>query len=293
MNILVTGGAGFIGRYVCRNLIERGHSVIVYDNFKPDFYNALYLCGCVQDTLKLWKAIVGCDAVIHLAGVLGTAETVNDPMLPVNVNISGSLAVFEACRQFGKKAVYIAVGNHFMNNSYSITKTTAERFALMYNAEHGTKIAIVRGLNVYGPYQKVKPVRKVIPNFIMPALRNENIVVYGDGSQVMDFIYASDAAEILTRALLMEHGIYDRIFEAGSGRRTTINDIAEMVVKISGSKSTIEHVPMRAGEIQNSVVVADTSTLEPLKIKANDMIPMETGLTLTVQYYRSNMEKYI
>ncbi len=73
-----------------------------------------------------------------------------------------------------------------MNNSYSITKTCAERFAWMFNREHGTRISVVRALNAYGPGQKSEPVRKIMPNFILPALRGEAIIVYGAGSQVME-----------------------------------------------------------------------------------------------------------
>ena len=292
MNILVTGGAGFIGRYVCMNLINKGHKVIVYDYQRPEIKDVIFYSGCIQDRLKLWEAIEKADAVIHLTGVLGTAETIDNPFLSIDVNITGSTNVFEACRKFEKRGVYIAVGNPFMNNSYSITKTAAERLALMYNKEHGTKIAIVRGLNVYGPYQKAKPVRKVIPNFCLPAICDKPIIIYGSGNQVMDFIYAADAAEVLSRALLDDHNVYDKIFEAGSGQRTTINEIAEMVVKISDSKSEIIHEPMRQGEISDSVVVADTKTLEPLRLKPSDFVSMESGLKMTIEYYKRNFPSY-
>jgi len=292
MNILVTGGAGFIGRHVCANLIARGHKVLVYDVVKPDWPGVIHTSGCVQDKSKLWSAIEIADAVMHLAGVLGTAETIEDPLLPINVNITASVDVFEACRRFHKRACYIAVGNHFMNNSYAITKTTAERFALMYNKEHGTKIAVVRGLNAYGPYQKHKPVRKVIPNFIIPALRNDPIIIYGSGEQIMDFIYVEDLAEILCRALLDDHGCYDRIFEAGSGHRMTINEVAEIVIHLARSSSRIDHHAMRGGETNDSIVVADVRTLAPLKYSVAGMIALEEGLTRTIDYYREHLELY-
>ena len=292
MNILVTGGAGFIGRHVCTNLIARGHKVMVYDVAKPFFPCVIHMSGCVQDKTKLWSAIEISDAVMHLAGVLGTAETIEDPLLPINVNITGSVDVFEACRRFDKRACYIAVGNHFMNNSYAITKTAAERFALMYNAEHGTRIAVVRGLNAYGPYQKHKPVRKVIPNFIIPALRDEPILIYGSGEQIMDFIYVEDLAEILCRALLDDHGCYDRIFEAGSGRRTTINFVAQTIIRLAGSASMIEHKPMRGGEVPDSIVLADIETLKSLGIDAGSLLSLEDGLSETIDYYREHLELY-
>jgi len=292
MNILVTGGAGFIGRHVCKNLLGRGHNVMVYDYQKPAFDGVIHMSGCVQDKGKLWRAIEISDAVMHLAGVLGTAETVEDPLLPINVNTIGSVDVFEACRKFKKRGCYIAVGNHFMNNSYAITKTAAERFALMYNKEHGTKIAVVRGLNAYGPYQKAKPVRKVIPNFVIPALKNEPIIVYGSGNQIMDFIYVTDLAEILCRALLDDHGIYERIFEAGSGLYTTINTIAKTVTELAGSRSPIQRLPMRPGEIENSTVVANTATLSGINYFPEDMVTLTAGLAATIEYYREHLEEY-
>jgi len=292
MNVLVTGGSGFIGRHVCQNLLDRGHHVLVYDVAKPFLPGVIHMSGCIQDKSKLWSAIEISDAVIHLAGVLGTAETIEDPLLPINVNIIGSVDVFEACRRFDKPACYIAVGNHFMNNSYAITKTAAERFALMYNAEHGTRIAVVRGLNAYGPWQKHKPVRKVIPNFVIPALKNEPIIIYGSGGQIMDFIYVADLAEILCRALLEDHGCYNRVMEGGSGRRTTINHVAEMVIRLAGSLSKIEHHAMRGGETSDSVVVADVRTLAPLRYSPGTMVSLEEGLARTIDYYRTNPEQY-
>jgi len=229
---------------------------------------------------------------MHLAGLLGTSETIDEPIGPAQVNILGSLSLFEACRKFKKRACYIAVGNHFMLNTYAITKTCAEKFALMYNAEHGTKIAVVRGLNAYGPYQKHKPVRKVIPNFVLPALRDEPITIYGSGGQVMDFIYVADLAEILCRGLLDDHGTYNSVIEAGSGRHTTINHIAETVIKLSGSSSVINRLPMRAGETKDSIVVADVSTLKPLSYGQADMVTLEEGLTRTIDYYRGHLEEY-
>lgn len=292
MKVLVTGGAGFIGRYVCENLFNRGHHVLIYDLIRPAHAPADYCCGDMRDRGQLWNCIEQSDAVMHLAGLLGTSETIDEPTGPAQVNILGSLSLFEACRRFNKPACYIAVGNHFMLNTYAITKTCAEKFALMYNAEHGTQIAVVRGLNAYGPYQKHKPIRKVIPNFILPALRNETITIYGSGGQIMDFIYVADLAEILCRALLDDHGIYNSVIEVGSGRNTSINHIAERVINLSGSKSIIEHKPMRAGEETDSVVVANVKTLEPLGFGPNDMVGLGDGLAQTIKYYREHLEEY-
>lgn len=292
--ILVTGGNGFIGSHVVDNLVEKGFEVTIFDRFKnkPHRNDVNFYLGDIKDRDAVFEAVSKHDGVINLAGILGTAETVNNPFPSVEVNIIGALHVFDACRTFNKKCVQITVGNWFMNNSYAITKYSAERFALMYNKEHKTKIAIVRGLNVYGPRQKHRPVRKIVPNFVIPALLNEPITIYGDGEQIMDMIYVNDIAEILVRALIMDHGVYDKIFEAGSGRETNVNFIADLVVKLSGSKSEIKHVPMRPGEQEKSIVKGDPETLRPLNINSKDLVPLEKGLKETIEWYRTHLNEF-
>lgn len=292
-HVLVTGGTGFIGSHVIDNLKAKKFNVTSFDRcwqWRGGYYRAdvgAYL-GDVKDREAVLEAVGHCDGVIHLAATLGTQETIENPIPVVETNITGSLNVFNACKFHHKKAVYIAVGNHWMNNPYSITKTATERFALMYNKEFGTQIAIVRGLNAYGKRQKIKPVRKVVPTFIAATLKGEDIVIYGDGNQIMDMIYVEDIAEILVRALLMEHGVYDRIIEAGMGRDTTINELAELIVRLADSPSKIKHVQMRPGEESNSIVKADVKTLEWLDYPVNDMVSLEEGLRQTIEWYRNH-----
>jgi len=286
--ILVTGGNGFIGSHVVDNLKKRGYDVIIFDRYKDnktgERKDVQYFYGDVTDPSAISEAIYHSDGVIHLAGVLGTQETVRDPLPAVKTNIIGSLNVFENCSRYNKKAVYIAIGNHWMNNPYSISKTTAERFALMYNKERDAKIAVVRGLNAYGPKQKSKPVRKITPNFVLPALKNKDILIYGDGKQQMDMIYVGDMAEILVRALVMDHNHYNHIFEAGTGKAPTVNEIAETIINLCGSSSKLEHTVMRPGEEENSVVVADTKTLKSLDF--NTFVSLEEGLRRTIPWYK-------
>ena len=281
VRVLVTGGNGFIGSYVVENLKARDIEPLVFDRRAT-----ADILGDTRDQVAVMEAVALCDGVIHLAGVLGTQETIQNPDPAVETNIIGGLNVFKAVRDYGVPCVYIAVGNHWMNNSYSITKTTAERFALMANKEWGTRIAVVRALNAYGPGQKAHPVRKIIPNFVLPALRGEPIVIYGDGEQVMDMVYVPDVADVLVRALVMDHNHYSTIFECGTGRPTTVGEIAELVVKMVGSGS-IQYAPMRPGEPEGSVVVGDPWTLRPLGVEK--LTPLEEGLKPTIDYYRGQV----
>jgi UDP-glucose 4-epimerase len=282
MKILVTGGTGFIGSHVIENLLEKGHEVVSFDHVaKPNTVKTFL--GDIRDFTSVSEAVSDSDGVIHLAGILGTAETVDNPLPSIETNIIGSLNVLQACRKYDKKAVDITVGNWWMLNSYSITKTTVEKLAFMFNKEYGTRIAIVRALNAYGPKQKIKPVRKIAPSFIMSALRDEELLVYGDGGQVADMIYVKDVAEILVRALLNEHGVYDRVFEAGTGRSTTVLQIAQEIIKQIG-KGKIKFVPMRQGEEIGAIVIGDPKTLEPLKF--DEFVSLEEGLKPTIDWYK-------
>lgn len=289
--VVITGGAGFIGSHVVDFLRKRDIETIIFDRYKEPLQreDITFIIGDVKDRNRVFDVVANSDGVIHLAAILGTQETINQPIPVTNVNIKGSLNIFEACCKFNKKAVYIAVGNYWMNNPYSITKTAAERFALMYNKEFNTKIAVVRGLNAYGPRQKDKPVRKIMPNLIIPALKNEDIKIYGSGNQIMDMIYVCDLAEILVKALIYNHSIYNEVIEAGMGKDTRINELAELVIKMVNSKSKIIHVPMRPGEIADSIVKANVENLKKLGINPSGLMSLREGVSKTIEWYRDRL----
>lgn len=289
--VLVTGGNGFLGRHVVARLLERGLEVVVLDRVGGRSHEGTsFVLGDVADAETLDTLASGVRGIVNLAGVLGTSETVRHPNGTVTTNLLGALNVYEAARRHGCRVVQITVGNHFMNNPYAITKSAAERFAFHSNERYGTRVAVVRGLNAYGEGQKAAPVRKIIPNFVLPALRNEDLVVFGDGQQRMDMIYVGDLAEILVRALVLDHGVYDRAFEAGTGVAPTVDEIAQQVLAaVPESRSRVVHVPMRAGEPERSVVVGDPATLAPLDYGVDQMLTLDRGLARTVSHYRAEL----
>lgn len=292
--VLVTGGLGFIGSHVVEELQSRGIQPVVFDrhisleswSFIDPNYD--FIMGDIRDRNAISEAISLCDGGINLAGILGTSETVDNPFPSVEANVMGGLNFLEACRQHNKPGVQIAVGNHFMNNTYAITKTTVERLALMYNKEHGTKIAVVRGLNAYGERQKHKPVRKITPNFVTSALRGESIKIFGSGDSIMDMVYVKDLAFILVEALLNPNVKYDTIYSAGTGVKTTVNDIADVVNRLTNNPSPTTHVPMRAGEVIDSVVLGEPETLKGLGIDLDDLTGLEEGMRLTIAWYQNH-----
>lgn len=291
--ILVTGGLGFIGGHVMEELASRGYMPVAFDRFTrfPEKYmlpNCEYevIMGDIRDRNAVSTAVSMVDGAINLAGLLGTSEAVNNPFPAAESNILGGLNFLEACREHKKRGVQIAVGNHFENNTYSITKTCVERFALMYNKEHGTEIAVVRGLNAYGERQKHKPIRKITPNFVTRSLRHEAILINGTGNSVMDMIHVKDLAKILVDALLSPQTRFDRVYSAGPGVASTVNDIAKVIDKITGNPVAPLHKEMRQGETDGAVVLGEPETLNDLYPEGFHFLTLEEGMTRTVAWYK-------
>lgn len=290
--VLLTGAAGFIGRHVAARLRADGRDVLALDRVGRTIAGCETVLGDVRDATAVTEAMAHADAWIHLAGVLGTAEAVANPRPAAETNILGGLNVLEAAAQYGLPGVNIAVGNHFEHNTYSITKSSVERFCDMYRRHRGLPVTCVRALNAYGPGQSVaapygpSKVRKIMPSFAMRALSGDPIQIYGDGQQIMDMVYVEDVADIMVRALRHTEasGGYDGVIDAGTGRRTTVEDIAKAVVAEVGS-GHIEYLPMRAGETPGAIVVADTATLDVLGVDPATLMRLEDGLKPTVRYF--------
>jgi UDP-glucose 4-epimerase len=290
MKVLVTGGQGFIGRHVVQKLLDKGYGVVSFDrHVKKPVEGVENFVGDVRDGKALDQAVYATDAVIHLAGILGTAETLQHIMETVDINVMGTLNVFEAVKKYKKRCVYITLPDVWQN-PYSITKRTVKDFALyVYNKELGTEIQVVRGFNVYGEGQKYKPVRKFAPSFIIRALTGQPLQVFGDGSQLVDLVYAGDTADILIKALEAPK-VADEVIDAGSGEGVPIIDVANLVSKMTGAQ--IEYLPMRKGETSKAVIRGDTSTLEKWLGK-HEFTPLEKGMTVTVDWYKKHYKELL
>lgn len=303
--ILVTGGFGFIGSHLIDNLISKGHKIVVFErkyeeekikeyNWKPE--DVSFRLGDLKDRDAVFDAVYNTDITVNLAGLLGTAEMVNNPLPAVETNIIGAINVFDAIRMHKKRGMQIAVGNYWMNNPYSITKNTAERFALMYNKEHGTDIRICRGMNIYGERQKHRPIRKIFPNLTIPALLNEKITIYGSGNQVMDLIYVADFGEVLSRVILYDNIPNNIIYTSGVGGGMTINRAAEMILTMTQSSSEVERVDMRPGEEKDAIVEMteeNWSVLEKhLNYSKENLTPIEEGFKKSIEWYKQNLNKF-
>lgn len=300
----ISGGQGFIGSYVRRELLARGHEVVVFDRH-PHTEMAdgeTFFLGDVRDETAVVEFAAHVDGIVHLAAVLGTQETIGNPRPAAVTNILGSLNVFEAANQYGLPVVYAGVGNAWMRDhgagSYTISKTAAEDYVRMFNAYRGGRITIIRPVNAYGPGQSVaqpygtSKVRKILPALTCRALTGADIEVYGDGTQISDCVYVEDVAKTFVTALehTAQHGPTARPVEVGPQVSRTVNDVARLVAECA-AKATgrepvgIVHLPMRPGEVPNAVVSADTATLQQLGMTAADFVSLENGVERTVAYY--------
>lgn len=272
MKVLVTGGAGFIGSAVRRYLESTGHEMVTFD-----------LPNDVRDPAAVWTAVSEADAVIHLAGLLGTEETLDSPRLLVDANIGGTLNVLDACGDLDRPMVQIGTGHRGQRNVYAITKACAEDMALMKAQYRGVKVNVVRAFNAYGPGQKAPPpygdakVNKIGPAFICAALCGLPLEVFGTGMQVVDLIHVDDIARCLVESL---DGPYGRTVEAGTGTPVSVISAADTVLEATNSSSTVTLVPMRDGEPEDAYVCAGEGLdyARPWSVES---------LADTVDYYRT------
>lgn len=312
MKVLVTGGGGFIGSHVVDTLRRHEHEVMVFDHAGPGIYAEFgekgieRFMGDVRDSTAVTEAVAHVDAVIHLAAVLGTQETIQNPRPSAETNILGSLNVFEAAEQYGVPVVYAGVGNHWMRlhgaGSYTISKTAVEDYARMFNQfRQHSNISVVRPVNAYGPRQSIaapygtSKVRKIMPSFTCRALVGDPIELYGGGEQVSDCVFVTDVAEVFVRTLeeAKKNGAPLKEIEVGPSGSVTVRQTAEIVRRVAssltGAESEITSLPMRPGEVPGAVVAADVSGLEQLGIKpGRDFVSLEAGINATVNWYYDN-----
>jgi UDP-glucose 4-epimerase len=278
MKALVTGGKGFIGSHIVDLLRERGHETYTYD--LRDGKSTL-------DAEQLYESARGMDVVFGCAGKLGSAETFAEIESTISTNVTGTLNVLEACRRNGIPLVYISLKNEWLN-PYMISKHTGTHLCEMYNAYCNTPTAVMRGLNAYGPGQHWGKVRKVIPTFIVNALENRPLMLFGDGKQIIDLIYVRDMAEIMVR--MWERGCWGAVIDGGTGVPVTVEEVARKVIELVDSNSVIEYEPMRKGEPQRAVALADPAPVRQLL----DYYPetdLYTGLAQTVAWYREHYKE--
>lgn len=271
MNILITGGAGFIGSHLADVLIERGHRVIALDNISTGRYENVehltshrqfeFVLGSVLNADLVDDLAGRSDAIFHLAAAVGVQLIVEKPLESLATNIRGSEIVFEKAHKYGTKVLVTSTSEIYGKNtsdrlheeddrilgsplksrwSYSEAKAIDEILAYTYWKEKGLDTVIVRLFNTVGPRQ-TGHYGMVIPRFVNQAIRGEPLTVYGDGSQTRCFCYVGDVVNGMI-ALLNHPDAYGKVFNLGGEHEISMAELAELVIELSGSDSKVKYL---------------------------------------------------
>lgn len=254
--VLITGGAGFLGRNICRGLANLGNEIVIFDNLsfgrEPDVHGygtVTWVEGDVQDEASMCAAAKGCDAIFHFAGVIGgdmSAEITSARVVAGAAADAGCARIVYAssCAVYGRAAMDAAVTEDQPAeplSKYAVVKRDNETFFSALHETHGISVALLRYFNPYGPGQDE---RMVIPRFIRRALNGEPIVVYGTGEQLRDFVFIDDAV----RATIAVAGNIDgaEVVNIAGGMETSIARLVREIIDLTGSASALEFVPAPA-----------------------------------------------
>jgi UDP-glucose 4-epimerase len=274
MRILVTGGAGFIGAHLARRLHAEGHYVRVLDNLSSGDPSALdsaisFTRGDVRDIPKLWSLLQGVEVVFHLAALVSVPASVLYPREYNDVNVGGTVALLEACRDVGVKRVVFASSATVYGDQttkpvtedlaphpavpYAVSKLAAERYLFTIGQLENFETVALRIFNAYGPNQPLPPAHApVIPLFMHQILGGGSVVVFGNGQQTRDFVYIDDAVEALVSAATAAN-VNQQVINVGSGEETAMAQLIERISTTVNAKADVIYNPERPGGIASLV----------------------------------------
>ncbi len=298
MKILVTGGAGFIGRWVVKSLLEKECNVYVIDNLSlgkkenlQEFQDNPYLkdivIGDIRDKQLLSKLFKSnFDACIHMASSVVIQRSIDNPAGTFSVDLEGTFNILEEARRTNTKIIFVSTGmvydaascstkiseDHATKPSspYSGAKLAAENLVMAYHFTYGLPVVILRPFNTYGPFQEpYGHLKGVVSIFIQRNLQGKILNVYGDGNQTRDLLYVTDCADFIVRAALSDK-VNGEIINAGFGEDISINDLALMIAK---DPKRIRHVKHHHPQSEIPKLVCDYS-------KAKKLLDWEPAISL-------------
>jgi UDP-glucose 4-epimerase len=277
MRVLVTGGAGFIGSHVVRELLARGARVVVLDSLVSGSAQAVpeeaeLITADIRDAESVARALEGITHVVHLAALVSVPESMRDPVGTHDVNVSGALIVFDEARKKGvKRVVYASSAAVYGDDPslpksersvlaplspYALSKLENEEIARLYGSAYGISSAGLRFFNVYGPGQKGDhPYASVVPRWVEAVRAGLPLAIFGDGSQTRDFIHVRDVARAVADALEKELP-KSVVLNVASGTETPLKELVELIRRVCAGVVETTVQPARPGDIMRSVADA-------------------------------------
>lgn len=312
--VLVTGGAGFIGSNLIKELLERNYQVVCLDNLSTgsiknieeflDYQNFEFIEGDVLDYNLLTKLSDQTYAVSHQAALGSVPRSIHDPLETNMVNVNGTLNVFKACVDNKIDRVVYAASSSTYGDSielpkteerignpispYAVTKLVNELYASVFQKVYGLNSIGLRYFNVFGPKQNPNGAyAAVIPLFIQDMLSNKNPIINGDGNHSRDFTYVANVVEANIQSLESPIEKYNDVYNIALGHNTTLNELVTHINRILNTSIQPNYREERPGDVRHSL--ADISKAR-IHIGYDPKYPIEDGLKQSIEWYKK--QKY-
>jgi UDP-glucose 4-epimerase len=319
--VMITGGLGFIGSNLARRLVDLGADVLLVDSLIPDYGGNLFNIDGIADRVRVNVADIrqqstmnylvrDRDVIFSLAGQVSHIDSMRDPYTDLEINCRSQLTVLEACRNHNPKVKVVFAGTRQVygrpdslpvdetqlvrpTDVNGINKAAGEYYHLVYNNVFGIRACSLRLTNVYGPRQLLKHNRQgFIGWFIRLAIEDRTIEIFGDGSQLRDFVYVDDAADAFLRAGARDACNGD-VFNVGGDEPIAHRDLAALLLKIAGT-GAVRYVDWPADK---KVIDIGSFYADSTKFKTatgwHPMVSLEEGLRRTVAFYREHFCHYV
>jgi UDP-glucose 4-epimerase len=315
--ILVTGGAGFIGSHLCEQYVKKDHQVTALDmsdgnkvEHLTGHGNFRFIQGSVLDDSLMRHEIEKCDILVHLAAIADPKKYVDSPLNVLDIDLRASLNIFSIAAEKRKKIFFASTSEIFGKNMaipwkedadrvlgssrinrwcYSTAKAACEHYLFAYFQQEKLPFVAVRFFNVYGPRLDDLGSGRVIPIFLKHFLSGDPVFIHGSGVQTRTFVYITDVAQALYK-LTFSRKCEGQIFNVGNDREVSILELAQIMKKVGSFRSEIRFVPHREvfGESYEDIPrrVPDVSKIKKF-IGWQARTSLEKGLRLTIDYYRS------
>jgi len=296
--ILITGGAGFLGRHLSRTMAQEGHQIKIIDlKNNPEFETVI---ADIQDTQAMKKELAGIDVVFHLASLIEAGESVKFPQKFVDVNVSGTVSVLEAMRANNVKTFLFSSSAAIYGepqrtpifeddrtipiNPYGMTKLAMEALVSSYVASHGMTGVALRYFNLYGPEENHEPETHAIPRFIKQIHEDQEVTVWGQGQHQRDFIHVRDvvSAHVSALQLCFDQPHMYHYMNLSTQQPCSVLELIHLIEKVMDKKAQITHHPDRPGD--PLVLVADASKARNV-LHWESKVSLEEGLRETVKYF--------
>jgi UDP-glucose 4-epimerase len=319
--VMITGGLGFIGSNLARQLVDLGARVLIVDSLIDDYGGNLFNVWGLEDRLRINIADVrqqstmnylvrGQEVIFNLAGQVSHIDSMRDPYTDLEINCRAQLSILEACRNFNPAVKIVFAGTRQVYGKpdslpvsetqlvrpvdvNGINKAAGEYYHLLYNNVFGVRACSLRLTNIYGPRQLLKHNRQgFIGWFIRLVIEDREIQIYGDGSQRRDFVYVDDAADAFLRAAASD-ACNGQVLNVGGGEPVAHRDLVQMLVAIAGSgRARFVEWPPEKKAIDIGDFYADSTRIRQL-LGWTPRTTLADGLKSTIEFYRAHLDQYV